>query len=134
MNTGDIQSLINSISQTDSQWCAMTPRDYTMADYSHELIMEEIQEFENTLDQDHEVALMLASFGQSVTMAVTKIGYANPSTLFFYGFVNGNPATLIQHLSQLNFLLLAVQKEDPTKPPRRIGFISDAEESPSTHP
>ncbi len=102
-------------------------RDYKMADYSYEVIMRRIKEFEDTLDENQEIAVKLASFGQSVTMSVTDIGYSNPSTLVFYGYVNGQSATLIQHVSQLNFLLLAVQKSDPEKPPRRIGFAAPNE-------
>ena len=98
-------------------------RNYSMADYTYEIIMEQIKNFENDLDDNHEVSLLLTSFGQSITLAVTNIGYFNPTTLIFYGFVKGQRATLIQHISQLNFLLLAVEKSDPAKPPRRIGFV-----------
>lgn len=97
-------------------------RDYSMADYTYKIIVERIKEFEEDLDEEHEVALRLASFGQSITLSVTDIGYSNPSTLVFHGFVGDQPATLIQHVSQLSFLLLAVKKADPTKPARRIGF------------
>ena len=103
-------------------------RDYRMADYAYEVIMERIKEFEDTLDNDHEVALRLASFGQSITLSVVDIGYSNPSTLVFHGYVGDQPATLIQHMSQLNFLLLAVKKADPEKPPRRIGFSQPTED------
>lgn len=104
------------------------PRNYNLADYSYEVIIDRIREFEAGLDNDHEVSLMLASFGQSITLAVTDIGYSNPSTLVFYGFVNDQRATLIQHISQLNFLLIAVKKADPEKPPRRIGFAPPNED------
>lgn len=97
-------------------------RNYNMADYTYEVIVRRIKEFQDELDDDHEVALQLASFGQSITLAVTSIGYSNPSTLVFYGYVDGHPATLIQHMTQLNFLLLSMPKQDPEKPPRRIGF------------
>lgn len=90
--------------------------------------MERIKEFEDELDDDHEVAVKLAAFGQSVTMAVTDIGYSNPTTLIFYGYVGNKKSTLIQHMSQLNFLLLAVEKADPEKPPRRIGFAASSED------
>lgn len=103
-------------------------RDYNLADYSYEVIMDRIKEFEDDLDDDHEVAIRLASFGQSITLAVTDIGYSNPSTLIFYGYVGDQPATLIQHMSQLNFLLLAVKKASPEKPPRRIGFSAPTED------
>lgn len=42
--------------------------------------------------------------------------------LYFYGFVDGQPAQLIQHMSQLNFLITSVEKVDKDKPARRIGF------------
>ena len=106
---------------------ALLLRDYEHADYSCEVILNRIKEFENSLDEEHEVAIMLASFGQSITLAVTNIGYSNPSTLVFYGYVGDQPATLIQHMSQLNFLLLAVKKDSPEKPPRRIGFAAPNE-------
>jgi hypothetical protein len=105
-------------------------RDYSMADYQFEVIMERIKDFEDELDDEHEVAIQLASFGKDILLNVTDIGYSNPNTLVFYGFVNGNSATLIQHMSMLNFLLLAVKKQEPEKPPRRIGFcVEDKEET-----
>ena len=55
-------------------------------------------------------------------MIVTSVGYQNPDMLYFYGFVNGKDAQLIQHVSQLNFLITSVEREDKTKPARRIGF------------
>ena len=103
-------------------------RSYNMADYSYEVIMDLIKDFESDLDNDHEVGIRLASFGQSITMSVTQIGYANPSTLIFYGYVGDQAATLIQHMSQLNFLLLSVPKADPEKPPHRIGFALPSED------
>ena len=68
------------------------------------------------------------SFGQSMIMQVDDIGYQNPDMLFFYGYINGNKTQLIQHSSQLNFMLMTVKKEEPDRPPRRIGFITDDEE------
>lgn len=99
-----------------------SPRDFRLADWKYEKIMEEIRDFEETLDAEHEIALQLASFGSSVTMIVTEIGYQTPDMLYFYGFVNGKDSQLIQHISQLNFLITSVEREDKTKPARRIGF------------
>lgn len=99
-----------------------------MADYAYEVIMDRIKEFEDELDDEHEIALKLASFGQSITLAVTDIGYSNPTTLVFYGYVGTQKATLVQNMNQLNFLLLAVKKADPEKPPRRIGFSQPTED------
>lgn len=97
-------------------------RNYKNADYQYEVIIERIREFEKDLDDDHEIALKLASFGKHITLNVTKIGYNNPSIIVFNGYVEGNRATLIQHISQLSFLLVSVPKSEPDKPPRRIGF------------
>ena len=102
------------------------PRDYMLADYQYEKLIDEIKEFESKLDNEHEVAVKLASFGESITINVTNIGYYNPSLIVFDGMVNGNPATLIQHINQLSFLLISVKKADPESPPRRIGFETDS--------
>lgn len=104
-------------------------RDYNLADWKYENIIEEIRNFEEELDSEHEIALKLASFGSSITMNVTSIGYQNPDMLYFYGFVNGKDAQLIQHINQLNFLITSVERTDKSKPARRIGFtISDEDE------
>ena len=105
-----------------------TIRNYSLADYTYEVIMDRIKEFEDDLDDEHEVAVQLAAFGQSVVLSVTGITYSNPSTLVFHGYVGDQNATLIQHVNQLNFLLLAVKKADPEKPPRRIGFALPSED------
>jgi len=100
------------------------PQNYYLADYQYEIIRNAITEFENSLDQDHEVALKLASFGQTIVLNITDLGYSNPSLIHYYGFIDGSDskAELIQHVNQINFLLLAVRKADPNKQPRRIGF------------
>lgn len=101
-------------------------RDYSNADYQYEIICENIKEFEDELDDEHEVALKLTSFGQAILLNVTDIGYSNPSIIHFYGYVNGQKSHLIQHVSQLSFLMIATPKAEPEKPPRRIGFSLDA--------
>jgi hypothetical protein len=74
------------------------------------------------------MCVQLASFGQSIVMVVDSIGYQNPDILYFFGTVNGNEAQLIQHASQLNFLLLTQQKPRPEEKPRRIGFAAQEDE------
>ncbi len=97
-------------------------RDYHSADRQYEILCEYIKEFQDELDNDHEVCIQLASFGQSILMQVTDIGYANPSLITFDGYVNGQHCQLIQHVNQLSFLLMSSPKAEPEKPPRRIGF------------
>lgn len=104
-------------------------RDYKDADYQYEILMKFIKEFEDELKDDEEVALQLASFGQSILLQVTDIGYHNPSLISFYGYVNNQWSQLVQHVNQLNFLLMAVPKADPDKPAKRIGFIAEENDS-----
>lgn len=97
-------------------------RDYHNADYQYELLCQSIADFQEELDDEHEVGVQLASFGESLLLQVTDIGYSNPCLIHFYGSCNGQEAELIQHVNQLNFLLVALPKADPEKPARRIGF------------
>lgn len=104
-------------------------KDYTKADWQYEVILKEIKDFEKNLDNDHEVALKLASFGQSITMSVTEIGYQNPCLIYYYGYVNGKYCQLIQHVSQISFLMIAEPKSDPLKNPRRVIGFRDTEDT-----
>lgn len=102
-------------------------KDYKLADTQYEILMKEINAFESELNENEEIALQLTSFGQSVLMNVTRIGYHNPSLLFFYGYVNNQWSQLVQHVSQLSFLITIVPKSDSSRPVRRIGFIPENE-------
>ena len=70
-----------------------------------------IKGFESKLDDKHEVAVALVSFGESVLMHVVKIDYLKPSTFAFCGYVNGKKSILIQDSYQLNVLVSAVETE-----------------------
>ncbi len=97
------------------------PMAYSYSDTQFEILSKHIKAFEKTLDSEHEVGLILTNFGQSITMQVTEISYEESVLMIFKGYVNGRMSTLIQHVSQLNFLLTSVEKE-PDRPKRTIGF------------
>lgn len=97
------------------------PQWYMWADTQFEIIKKYITDFEDTLDDEHEIGVMLTNFGQSVLMQVTSITYEKSVLMVFKGYVNGREATLIQHINQLNFMLTTVPKE-PDRPRRKIGF------------
>lgn len=98
------------------------PIVYSYSDTQFEVLERYIQDFANKLDPEHEVGLILTNFGQTITMQVTEIGYEKSVLMIFKGYVNGQMSTLIQHVSQLNFLLTSVPKE-PDRPKRTIGFV-----------
>ena len=97
------------------------PVAFSYSDPQYEILKKYIQDYESTLESDHEVALLLTHFGQSILMQVTEIGYEESVLMVFKGYVNGTMSTLIQHINQLNFLLTSVPKE-PERPARRVGF------------
>ena len=99
-----------------------TPASLSYSDTQFEIIKKRMQDFENSLDDLHEVGLTLANFGTSITMRVTEIGYEDPVLMVFKGEINGNPATLIQHVSQINLVLIALPKQED-RPKRPIGFV-----------
>lgn len=98
--------------------------NYASAKWQFNYICEQIKDFERKLDNDHEVALLLTNFGQSIMLNVTRIGYQDPCLIYYYGTVNGKTSQLIQHISQISFLLMSVEKQIPQNPARRIGFGS----------
>ncbi len=101
------------------------PRDQNLASEFHKRLQKWISDFEQALDQKHEVGARLVSFGQSVTFHLENIGYWNPSLISFSGFTDdGEPVELIQHVSQISILLVRVKRSDPLKPKRPIGFAS----------
>lgn len=97
-------------------------RDFTMADRQYEIIAKAITNYEKELDENSEVALNLTHFNQNIVMKVTDLVYSNPSLIHYYGYINDQYSELIQHISQINFLLTSRPKADPSKPPRRIGY------------
>lgn len=103
------------------------PQAESYSDTQFEIIKNYVQEFQAGLDAEHDVGLLLTNFGQSVLMEVTSISYEFPVLMVFRGFVNGKQSTLIQHVSQLSFLLTSIPKA-PDLPKRQIGFSVSQEE------
>ena len=117
---------INDIERPSLSIDDITRKNYTLASYKYEALMEEITVFQNDLTDDFDVAVKLVSFGENMLLAIDKIGYQNPDILFFYGRnADGNQIELIQHMSQLSFLLVAVKRTDLSVAPHRIGFVTE---------
>jgi hypothetical protein len=98
-------------------------KDHNLADEFHRRLCEYVIRFEKDLTENEEIAVKLVSFGETVTIVVDSIGYWNPSLICFYGAdTSGQKVQLVQHISQLSFLLIAIKSDKPISPKERIGF------------
>jgi len=86
-----------------------------------EHLMQRVEEFQKGLKEDKEVGLQLANYGLAAELHIRSIGFQNPNLLEFTGLTaDGNECVLIQHISQLNFMLKAVKPMEDK--PFRVGF------------
>lgn len=96
--------------------------DFDQSDWMFERIVRSLQAFEAALGPNEEVGLKFASLPGDV-LRIENVGYWNPDMIKFCGTTGeGQRYELIQHVSQLNLLMVALKKES-REPPRRIGFI-----------
>ncbi|WP_171124366.1 MULTISPECIES: DUF6173 family protein [unclassified Ruegeria] len=92
------------------------------AQWAYERLILYIQNFEQTLDSDHEIAMGFTG-GDAGVMRIEGMGYFDPDVLTFYGSdATGARTQLVQHVSQLNVMLRALPKSVEDKPANRIGF------------
>ncbi|WP_053240093.1 DUF6173 family protein [Pleomorphomonas koreensis] len=84
-------------------------------------LLKRVSEFEASLSESEEIGLQLANFGRAAEIHIRSILHHNPNILEFSGVdIDGNNVSLIQHISQLNFLLVALKPIE--EKPFRIGF------------
>jgi len=89
----------------------------------YERLAKMIEEFDESLDDAHEVGVRLVSFGQTVVFHLEDMGYYNPSLITFRGHTeNGDPVELIQHVSQISILLTKLPRQDSDEPKEPFGF------------
>ena len=92
------------------------------AEWAYERMVLYIQEFEKQLDGDHEVGMGFTG-GDVGTLRIQGMGYFAPDLITFYGTDPGGAKTqLVQHVTQLNVMLVAAPKEVADSAPTRIGF------------
>lgn len=100
------------------------------AEWAYERLVLYIQNFEEQLDNEQEVAMGFAG-SNSGELRIEGMGYFDPDIITFYGSdAAGAKTQLIQHVSQLNVMLRALPKEPEHEEPQRIGFrlVADLEE------
>ncbi|MEO1137966.1 MAG: DUF6173 family protein [Pseudomonadota bacterium] len=92
------------------------------AQWAYERLILYIQNFEETLDNEHEVAMGFTG-GNAGVLRIEGMGYFDPDILTFYGTDQAGAKTqLVQHASQLSVMLRALPKPKEEEPPVRIGF------------
>jgi hypothetical protein len=97
------------------------------AEWAYERIVMYIQKFEETLNGDEEVGMGFTG-GDVGTLRIQGMGYFAPDLITFYGEdPNGAKTQLVQHVSQLNVMLVSSPKVDEEQEPNRIGFKLAAE-------
>lgn len=96
--------------------------DKSPAQWAYERLILYIKNFEEQLDDEHEVAMGFAG-GEAGILRIEGIGYFAPDIVTFYGRDEDEARTqLIQHVSQLSVMLRALPKAPEVVEPRRIGF------------
>jgi len=123
----DILPLNNGFSTFNTEKL-VAPVNPNLASEFYKRLVEMINEFDEKLDDTEEVGMRLVSFGQTVQFHVEDIGYYNPSLITFIGkTAEGKDIELIQHVSQISFLLMAVPRLNPDEPKKKIGFAAEEE-------
>lgn len=122
----------NAADQPVPKGISKTPAEKkSPAQWAYERIILYIKNFEEALDNEHEVAMGFAG-GEAGVLRIEGMGYFDPDIITFYGSdPTGSKTQLVQHVSQLNVMLRALPKSVEKEAPTRIGFrlIKDLEES-----
>lgn len=114
------------------------PEAKSPAEWAYQRMILYIQNFEEQLDNEHEVAMGFTGSDAGV-LRIEGIGYFDPDIVTFYGTdTSGAKTQLVQHVSQLNVILRAMPRKPEHKEPYRIGFRlvadleRDAQDTPGT--
>ncbi|MDF1871065.1 DUF6173 family protein [Vannielia sp.] len=93
------------------------------AEWAYERLILYIQNFEEQLDPDEEVAMGMMTDGGAGLLKIEGIGFFAPDLISFYGRgVNGHRTQLVQHVTQLNVTFHALPKDEDVPEAARIGF------------
>lgn len=92
------------------------------AQWAYERVILYIQNFENQIEPNQEVAMGFTG-GEAGVIRIEGLGYFDPDIITFYGTnENGAKTQLVQHVGQLNVMLMALPVLEEREEPNRIGF------------
>jgi hypothetical protein len=98
------------------------PAGKSAARWAYERLILYIKNFEDQLDDAHEIAMGFAG-GEAGVIRIEGIGYFDPDLVTFYGIdEDGTRTQLIQHVARLSVMLRALPRAPAEAAPRRIGF------------
>ncbi|MBR2207921.1 MAG: hypothetical protein IJ859_03835 [Synergistaceae bacterium] len=116
-------SLIDQVEKLE-EIAASAPKN-NPAKWAHAQLMQIVKDFEETLNDEQETGLKIISLGNASIYYVKEIDYRSPYILVFHCVTqNGEKAVILQHYSQLNFVLIVLPKLNAEKSARRVGFIT----------
>jgi len=99
-----------------------SPARKTPSQWAYERLIMYIKNFEDQLDDDHEVGMGFVG-GDAGVIRIEGLGFYEPDLVTFYGSdMTGAKTQLVQHVTQLNVMLKAAPKHIDQAEPNRIGF------------
>ena len=102
--------------------CTRPAEDKSPAEWAYERLILYIQNFEEQLDSDQEIAMGMTDGGAGL-LRIEGIGFFAPDIVSFYGRdMTGARMQLVQHVTQLNVTLRALPKPKGEVEAQRIGF------------
>lgn len=99
------------------------------AEWAYERLVIYIQNFEEQLDAEHEIAVGFVG-GDAGVLRIEGLGFFDPDIVTFYGSDgDGTKTQLIQHVTQLSVMLRAIPRKNTQIEANRIGFrlVADLE-------
>lgn len=91
----------------------------------HVRVLTWVNDFHRSLSDEYEVGGQLVNFGREIEFSFTDISFWNPALISFKGMLqDGSPVELVQHVSQINVLLIRQKRANKEEPKRPIGFAS----------
>jgi hypothetical protein len=91
-----------------------------------ESIVTEINTFEASLADDEQAGGYIMLYGKQHAFEIESVAYRDMFMIIFCGTLpSGERVKLLQNMSQLNLMLVAVKRNNLNEPRRQLGFHSD---------